>query len=156
MKKPFIIRITRPDARSRYSGAILKLPATWTEMQDALERARITNESTNYIIEPVNIGHAFLREHITAVDNLYDLNYLAQCLWELDRIKTNAFEGLVEVESRNQLREPIEATRLLQLIHNLDNCVVSWRMWAKHCDRRPWPWILTTTASPGYSSTPSG
>lgn len=126
MKRPFTIRISKLGATGRHSGATLDLPATWTEMQDALDRARVTDDPGSYKIEPENIWYSFLHNHITATTELYALNHLAQRLRQLDRLKTNAFEGLVKMEVRNNRGEPVEVERLLQLTHNLDNCVVDY------------------------------
>lgn len=84
-KKIFEVEISNRGPRGYETAALLKMPATWGEFNDALQKARIEdgrccqNELTR--IEYPGIQREMIGDNV----DLYELNLLAQRLSELSK-----------------------------------------------------------------------
>lgn len=114
------ISIFRDDLYSNpaYVGAHLCLPATSSEIQDAMEKARVTHEHPNFIVMDYECKQDYLNELLPKKASLDELNYLARRLSNMNDFEKAAYEGVVKME-----KDP-DLVKLINLTYNLDNCNV--------------------------------
>ena len=75
----FSVEISRPGKFGLNTSAVLEMPATWAEFQDAKEKARITDDRVIYSYELLHCEHDWLRPHIPEGNgSLLELNLLAR------------------------------------------------------------------------------
>lgn len=124
MKKAFHIQIAQPSELDR-NHTILALPATWEELRSAFDRIDVKDfsDSCDITLAP-DRNWRYLRDHIHTGGDLAELNLLAEQLAGMHLHQRAAFEGLVRME-RRQYSEQISLARLINLAHNVDNCVVA-------------------------------
>lgn len=101
-----------------YVGAHLCLPATNSEIQDAIEKARINNEHPDFIVMDYECEQNFLDELLPKKASLDELNYLARRLSGMNNFEIAVYEGVVKMEKNPDL------PKLINLTYNLDDCNV--------------------------------
>lgn len=124
MNKMFEVEISRNGTFGTATAVTVALPATWSELHDALDKARITDNRVIYSVEVLNSEPMNLSQLIPQNANLYELNHLAQRLGQLDECQTHAFEGLVTMDVQRTNYAPIPVERLINMTHSLDDCHV--------------------------------
>ncbi len=103
--------------------AVLSLPATPYEMQDALERVGCRSSEEAYYQVEEYLDFEYLESVISPDCSLNHLNALAEKLSELNNRQSITFEGLLRMEQeKNEGQIPIHT--LIQLAHNADCCHV--------------------------------
>ena len=114
------ISIFRDDLYNNpaYIGAHLCLPAANSEIQDAIEKARVNDEHPNFIVMDYECEQDYLNELLPKKSSLDELNYLARRLSGMNGFEKAAYEGVVEMENDPDL------VKLINLTYNLDNCNV--------------------------------
>lgn len=76
-----------------YIGAHLCLPATISEIQDAIEKARITDEHPDFMVMDYECEQDFLNELLPKKASLDELDYLARRLSGMNDFEKAAYEG---------------------------------------------------------------
>lgn len=123
-KKIFEVEISNRGPRGYETAALLKMPATWGEFNDALQKARIEdgrccqNELTR--IEYPGIQREMIGDNV----DLYELNLLAQRLSELSKDDQMGMDGLLQIEKENHTA-PFPLSRLINLTFNADICLLA-------------------------------
>ena len=123
-KKIFEVEISNRGPRGYETAALLKMPATWGEFNDALQKARIEdgrccqNELTR--IEYPGIQREMIGDNV----DLYELNLLAQRLSELSKDDQVGMDGLLQIEKIHSTG-PISLPRLINLTFNADICLLA-------------------------------
>ena len=118
-KMIFEVEISNKTPKGYETATVLKLPATWAEFHDALEKARIKdardccNELTR--MEYPGIQRGMIGDNV----NLYELNLLAQRLAMLSEDDRMGLDGLLQIEGRQHIG-PIPLPRLINLTYNTD------------------------------------
>ena len=130
-KPEFEAGIFRKDDYQGYGA--LTLPFTWSEYQDALEKARITSDySTPVTVELTYTKRECLRPHTMDINdgtlsdtrNLLELNLLAQRLDDMDEMLLDCFEAQVALEQESlNPGESIPFARLINLTYQTLDCV---------------------------------
>lgn len=122
-KKVFEVEISNSGPKGYETAAVLKLPATWAEFNDTLQKARIKdghkcqNELTR--IEYSNIQREMIGDNV----DLYELNLLAQRLAALSEDDRMGMDGLLQIEKLHSTG-PIPLPRLINLTFNADICTL--------------------------------
>jgi len=118
---PIRITIARPDLWDSpgyiYPGASLSLPATRIEIQDAMDRARITDEQPYKVMECID-GNGYEMDYLPENPPLDMLNFLAHRLAGFEDYEINQFIGLVKME-----KEPPDMLRLINITENMQDCI---------------------------------
>ena len=103
--------------------AVLDLPATPYEMQDALERVGCHSTKDVYFQVEEYLDFEYLESVLSPDCSLNHLNALAEKLSGLDDRQSIAFEGLLRMEQEKKEGQ-IPIHTLIQLAHNADCCHV--------------------------------
>lgn len=103
--------------------AVLSLPATPYEMQDALERVGCRSSEEAYYQVEEYLDFEYLESVISPDCSLNHLNALAEKLSELNNRQSITFEGLLRMEQEKKEGQ-IPIHTLIQLAHNADCCHV--------------------------------
>lgn len=98
------------------------LPSTCYELQDTLERARLDKDGKTRIDMTDYTRFRFLRPFLAELNNLYELNALAEKLAQMESWKVDAFEGLLLMECNKQ--EQISLSRIYDLASSAGECQV--------------------------------
>lgn len=115
----------------RGSGT-LELPFTWSEYQDALEKARATDIKTPVTIELTYTKRECLRPHTMDINDgtfsdirdLLELNLLARRLDDMDDVMRDCFEAQVALEQKSlNPGESIPFARLVNLTYQTKDCI---------------------------------
>lgn len=125
MDKPiFEVEIRNGTPKGYETSTVLKLPATWSEFQDALQKARI-EEGRPSMNEPLQVRYGALNKYMVGRNvDLYDLNLLAHRLASLQPEQAAGMSALLELEwSRH--RGPVSLKRLLDMTYNTDACCIA-------------------------------
>ncbi|MDR2571780.1 MAG: hypothetical protein LBD23_16000, partial [Oscillospiraceae bacterium] len=118
----FTVEIVRPDKLGMGASASLELPATWAEFQDAMQQARITDD-TAYTYELCYVERDWLRPHIPEESaDLLELNLLATRMEKYIKDNMGVFEAMVQIEGGRHDGEPIPLPRLINMTFSLDEC----------------------------------
>ena len=123
-KKIFEVEISNSGPRGYETATVLKMPATWAEFNDALQKARIEdghnchNELTR--IEYPGIQRKMIGDNV----DLYELNLLAQRLTTLSEDDQMGMEGLLKIEME-RYSASISLPRLINLTFNTDICLLA-------------------------------
>lgn len=129
-KYEFAASIYRKDDY-RGSGEF-EMPFTWSEYQDALEKARATDMHTPVMIELTYTKRGCLRPHtmdindgkFTDTRDLLELNLLAQRLDGMDEGMQDCFEAQVALEQKSlNPGESIPLARLINLTYQTKDCI---------------------------------
>lgn len=117
LQKVMTVTLMRADLYDSptYTGAYLRLPANQNEIQDAMERARITGGQPLKIVECYNNQVEcikFIPENLS----LDELNFLASRLAEMEDWQRTAFKGLVQME-----KEPPTMRTLINITYNMED-----------------------------------
>jgi hypothetical protein len=104
--------------------ATLKMPATWSEYQDAKDQLRITNDRdiTSY---ELSCKYEWLSPHIPENADLGELNLLAGLLEKSSKDDLDIFEAMVKIDAGRSRRKEISLPRLINLTFSTDNCHVA-------------------------------
>ena len=103
--------------------AVLSLPATPYEMQDALERVGCRSSEEAYYQVEEYLDFEYLESVISPDCSLNHLNALAEKLSGLNNRQSITFEGLLRMEQEKKEGQ-IPIHTLIQLAHNADCCHV--------------------------------
>ena len=122
MNKVFELYIANA-LRDEERYAVLDLPATPYEMQDALERVGCRSSEEAYYQVEEYLDFEYLESVLSPDCSLNHLNALAEKLSGLDDRQSIAFEGLLRMEQEKNEGQ-ISIHTLLQLAHNADCCHV--------------------------------
>jgi len=120
----FSVEISRPGKFGLNTSAVLEMPATWAEFQDAKEKARITDDKVIYSYEVLHCEHDWLRPHIPENGNLLELNLLARRMEDYLKDSMDVFDAMVKLESGRSEGEPIPLPKLINLTFSTENCHV--------------------------------
>ena len=125
MDKPiFEVEISNGSPKGYETATVMKMPATWSEFNDALQKARIT-DGRFCKNELTCIRYGGLRRGIIGDNvNLYDLNLFAQRLATLTEDQQPGMETLLKIE-QEQHSGPIPLERLINLTYNTDVCCLA-------------------------------
>jgi len=122
LNKEFRISIKRPGEKGAATASTLALPATWGELTDALERARIYDERQIYSVTILKAKRDFLEKHIPDYVNLYELNYLAERLEDLKEWENDVLEALVRMDEAKEDVTVIPMERLINITYSVGSC----------------------------------
>lgn len=114
--REFTVAVIPEEYHSVPSVGYLQLPASPEEFIDALDWARVAD--AGYSIEVWECRRLFLRKLLPREPELFELNHLAERLSTLDETESLLFEAMVAMEKKP------DVARLINLTHNLDNCVI--------------------------------
>ena len=117
--KEFSVALKAADYNYAPSVGYLDLPATQPEILDAMDRARV-RDGQKYTVEIRDVHREYLCPLMPENPSLYELNYLAEHLSELNDFESVCFEGVVQME-----KEPPDPARLINLTYNLDSCQIA-------------------------------
>gem|GEM_PF-186768 len=117
--KEFSVALKAADYNYAPSVGYLDLPATQPEILDAMDRARV-RDGQEYIVEICDVHREYLCPLLPENPSLYELNYLAERLSELNDFEAVCFEGVVQME-----KEPPDPARLINFTYNLDSCQIA-------------------------------
>ncbi|MBQ9347695.1 MAG: hypothetical protein IJT94_10235 [Oscillibacter sp.] len=125
MDKVFNVYLTRDAEGINSPGAQIWLPARTYELRDALQRARLTEDSAlSASIDDYGNGLGFLAgafQRPTDLRTLRGLNALAEKIAGMEEYELAAFEGLVQIEDGDGSAE-IPIPRLYDLAASTHEC----------------------------------
>jgi hypothetical protein len=123
-KPEFTVEIMRPGDFGRETSATLELPASWAEYNDALEKARITDDRTIYSATMLGCRREWLAPHIPErLDGgrqLLELNLLATRMQDYIPLDIDVLETMIEMESGCTENKPIPIPRLINMTFAID------------------------------------
>jgi len=123
-KTIFKVEISNNGPKGYETATAMKMPATWSEFHDALQKARIEDGRFCHN-EPVYVGYDGLQRGMIGRNvNLYDLNLLAQRLAALTPEENTGMEILLAMEW-NQRRGPVSLEHLINLTYNTNACCLA-------------------------------
>ncbi|NCB42280.1 MAG: hypothetical protein EOM59_06630 [Clostridia bacterium] len=122
MNKEFLISIRRPGEAGAATASQVTLPASWEDLTDALDQARVYDEEQIYSVTVLKAKRNFLVKHIPSYANLYELNYLAERLAMHKEWENDSFEALVKMDETKGKASPIPMERLINLTYSTSNC----------------------------------
>ena len=114
------------ENRRGYEGATLELPAAPYEIEDALQRAHVPEDSECR----VRIGHEWPRflwielvksQQFSGKKALEELNLLADAVSRMDEIQMGAFEGAIQLHLEETGQEKITLKEMVNLAACLDD-----------------------------------
>lgn len=118
----FEVEISNSGPKGYETSVVMRMPATWAEFNDALQKAQIpdarfcNNELTRVAPE------GFPKDVIGQNVNLYELNLLAQRLSTLSEEQYACFCGLLQME-QEQSGGAIPLAKLINLNFHTDACM---------------------------------
>ena len=123
-KKMFEVEIRNNGPKGYETAVSLRMPATWSEFHDALQKARI-KDGRSCGNELLYVGYDGLQRGMIGRNiNLYDLNLLAQRLTALTLEENTGMETLLAMEwSRH--RGSVSLEHLINLTYNTDVCCLA-------------------------------
>ena len=123
-KKMFEVEIRNNGPKGYETAVSLRMPATWSEFHDALQKARI-KDGRSCGNELLYVGYDGLQRGMIGRNiNLYDLNLLAQRLTALTPEENTGMETLLAMEwSRH--RGSVSLEHLINLTYNTDVCCLA-------------------------------
>jgi hypothetical protein len=123
-KKIMELEISRPGSFGVNTASILALPATPYELADALDKARVTDNRVLYSLEILSCELDYLAQFLNSSINLYELNYLAHRLADLDQWKLDCFEGMVMMNTIQTQYSAIPVERLINMTYSIEHCQI--------------------------------
>ena len=123
-KTIFEVEIRNNGPKGYETAVSLRMPATWSEFHDALQKARI-KDGRSCGNELLYVGYDGLQRGMIGRNvNLYDLNLLAQRLALLTPEENTGMETLLAMEwSRH--RGSVSLEHLINLTYNTDACCLA-------------------------------
>lgn len=100
-----------------YTGAYLQLPASQSEMRDALERARVAGDQSYQVVECFDSRGEYL-EFIPENPSLTELNFLAQRISSLGESERLAFASRAAAEKTPDMK------KLINITYNLKEIII--------------------------------
>lgn len=94
------------------------MPASFAEVQDVLEKARIDDEHPDFTVIEYECEQDFLNELLPKKPYLNELNYLARQMSGMKDFEKAAFEGVIKMQ-----KEP-DISKIINLTYNLAKCHV--------------------------------
>lgn len=125
----FRVEISRPGLFGTNTATIVMLPATPYELEDALEKARLTDRNVIYSSEVCGCKLEYLPKYISPSVNIYELNHLAQRLKTLQQWELDCFEGMVRMEAIRTENKPVDVERLINMTHSMLDCRVIYNIY---------------------------
>ena len=123
-KKMFEVEIRNNGPKGYETAVSLRMPATWSEFHDALQKARI-KDGRSWGNELLYVGYDGLQRGMIGRNiNLYDLNLLAQRLTALTPEENTGMEALLAMEWSRR-RGPVSLEHLINLTYNTDVCCLA-------------------------------
>lgn len=123
-KTIFEVEIRNNSPKGYETAAVMKLPATWAEFHDALQKARIKN-GRSCCNELLYVGYDGLQRGMIGRNvDLYDLNLLAQRLAALPPEENTGMETLLAMEWSRR-RGSVSLEHLINLTCNTDACCLA-------------------------------
>ena len=123
-KKMFEVEIRNNGPKGYETAVSLRMPATWSEFHDALQKARI-KDGRSCGNELLYVGYDGLQRGMIGRNiNLYDLNLLAQRLTALTPEENTGMEALLAMEWSRR-RGPVSLEHLINLTYNTDVCCLA-------------------------------
>ena len=121
IKTIFEVEISNGSPKGYETATVMEMPATWSEFNDALQKARIKDGRSchNEVTGIYYSGITFTMIGENA--DLYALNLFAQRLAELTEEQKMGMDTLLEIEHERR-RAPIPLDRLINLTYNTDVC----------------------------------
>lgn len=118
------VEIRNSSPKGYETATVMKMPATWAEFHDALQKARI-EDGRACGNEVVRIGYEGLEGAMIGRNvNLYDLNLLAQRLAALTPEENTGMEALLAMEWSRR-RGSVSLEHLINLTYNTDACCLA-------------------------------
>ncbi|MEA5085383.1 MAG: hypothetical protein VB018_14720 [Lachnospiraceae bacterium] len=124
-EKVFEVELSRWNPSAANPSAKITLPASPYELEDALEKARITGD-TVYSMEVLSCKLDYLPQFIAPDTNLHELNHLAQRLSSLSAWELDCFEGMVMMDAVQTQYAPISVERLINMTHSTEHCQIAY------------------------------
>lgn len=121
----FEVELSRWNPSGANPSAEIALPATPYKLADALEKARIT-EDTVYSAEVLSCKMDYLPQFIANEANLHELNHLAHRLSALSEWELDCFEGMVMMDAVQTQYAPIPVERLINMTHSTAHCQIAY------------------------------
>ena len=123
-KKMFEVEIRNNEPKGYETAVSLRMPATWSEFHDALQKARI-KDGRSCGNELLYVGYDGLQRGMIGRNiNLYDLNLLAQRLTALTPEENTGMEALLAMEWSRR-RGSVSLEHLINLTYNTDVCCLA-------------------------------
>ncbi len=150
-----IVRDDLEEKFSMYEGAELQLPATVNEINDAFQRARITDKNQRYSLEECLVyGNDIMPRIDWGTDDFERLNYLAKVMSNFTSREHELFKGFIQTLPD----EEFLIRNLINGAYNLDGCSIindlqndeqlgkiyidnGWIEWLTDVDKRVWKYI---------------
>lgn len=113
--------IAKEHNRRDYKGAVVELPASSFELEDAFQRAHIP-EGGGYRLQYFNQWPVFLLNYLTSSDNktLEEVNLLAKKISQMNEIELATYEGALRLRRNADIDTPISIKELINYTYNLD------------------------------------
>lgn len=113
--------IAKEHNKQNYKGAVVELPASRFELDDAFQRAHIP-ESGGYKLLFFNQWPGFLPNYLTSSDNktLEEVNLLAKKISQMNEIELATYEGALRLRRNADIDTPISIKELIDYTYNLD------------------------------------
>lgn len=123
-KTIFEVEIRNNSPKGYETATVMKMPATWAEFHDALQKARI-EDGRACGNEVVRIGYEGLEGAMIGRNvDLYDLNLLAQRMAALTPEENTGMETLLAMEWSRR-RGSVSLEHLINLTYNTDVCCLA-------------------------------
>ena len=123
-EKIFEVEVSNSSPRGYETATVLKMPATWAEFHDALQKARIKDarhcENELTCIRFHGVTNTMIGQNV----DLYDLNLFAQRLDALNEDQKIGLEALLHME-QSRYTGSIPLDRLIDLTYNTDACCLA-------------------------------
>jgi hypothetical protein len=123
MMKVFEVEIVQTGESWPRASAVLKLPATESEYQDAMQKVRLTGDMP-YNYEICYCKHDWLRSRLPEAADLRELNMLAERIQNHIRDDMDVFEAMVTIDAGRTNSGATPLPRLINMTHSIDNCHV--------------------------------
>jgi hypothetical protein len=122
MNSIFTVEIVNYDESNFCHTAILEMPASWSEYQDALQKARVTDESSENTADLTQCKYEWLHSRIhDEVEDLLEWNLLATRMEKLIKDDMDVFEAMVKIEAKKNKRHLIPIHQLINLALSIEN-----------------------------------
>ena len=105
---------------AEYTGAEIQLPAAESEINDALQRARVFQTERTVNVCKCILYEKDIMENIQGVPTLAELNYLAKHLSEFDSNEHVMYRGCIEQRGL----ENLNIKDLINISYNLQDCKI--------------------------------
>ena len=118
------VRIIADERRGKrgYEGAVVELPASRFLLEDALQRAQVS-EDGGYQLGRFLQWPGFLSGYLAASGEktLEEVNLLAKKVSQMNKIQIETYEGALQLRSDENIDLPISTKELINYAYNLDS-----------------------------------